>query len=166
MIRGGEELGFCSGKNEKRSVFHTGFLASAGKLLLLEIWGNALLHIVSWPIYVCDKIWYNVHCFACIKIIILLPSSWSDGYCTRYLNFTTSLIPLFRNHPPKVKYSHHPPPPPPFPSQDFMGRIVLRRNRLYLVPSVEDGHNIWILFASSAPRISAWTLFMNKYISK
>ena len=44
---GGEELGFCCGKNEKKSEFHTGVLACGGKLLLLEIRGNALLPIVS-----------------------------------------------------------------------------------------------------------------------
>ena len=44
---GGEELGFCSGKNEKRSGFHTGVLACGGKLLHLEIRGNALHPIVS-----------------------------------------------------------------------------------------------------------------------
>ena len=43
----GKELGFCSGKNEKRSGFHTGVLACGGKLLLLEILSNALLPIVS-----------------------------------------------------------------------------------------------------------------------
>ena len=34
---GGQELGFCSGKNEKRSGFHTGVLACGGKLLLSKI---------------------------------------------------------------------------------------------------------------------------------
>ena len=44
---GWEELGFWSWKNEKRSGFHTGVSACGGKLLLLEIRGNALLPIVS-----------------------------------------------------------------------------------------------------------------------
>ena len=47
MGRGGEELGLCSGKNEIRSGFHTGFLACGRKLLLLEIRGNTIIPIVS-----------------------------------------------------------------------------------------------------------------------